>query len=76
MNDSLGHSSGDAVLREVAARLKSSLRVYDGAGRYGGEEFLLILPGCDLAITLRRAEEIGKIVSAEGVTSPNSPGWK
>jgi diguanylate cyclase (GGDEF)-like protein len=70
VNDSLGHLTGDAVLREVSRRLKSDLRNYDGAGRYGGEEFLLILPGCDLATTIRRAKEIGKTVSATGVTSP------
>jgi len=70
VNDSLGHPAGDAVLREVAGRLKSDLRVYDGAGRYGGEEFLLILPGCDLATTVRRAEEIGRKVSATRVRSP------
>ena len=52
VNDSFGHSTGDTVLKEVAGRLKSDLRVYDGAGRYGGEEFLLILPGCDLATTV------------------------
>jgi len=71
VNDSLGHSAGDAVLREVATRLKSDLRVYDGAGRYGGEEFLLILPGCELATTVRRAEEIGQLVSSAGIMSPN-----
>lgn len=70
VNDSLGHSAGDAVLREVARRLKSGLRVYDGAGRYGGEEFLLILPGCDLETTVRRAQQIGRLVSATGVMSP------
>jgi diguanylate cyclase (GGDEF)-like protein len=68
INDSFGHLAGDEVLREVAKRLKSDLRVYDGAGRYGGEEFLLILPGCDLATTVRRAMEIGKVVSAEAIT--------
>lgn len=70
VNDSLGHSGGDAVLKEVAGRLKSDLRVYDGAGRYGGEEFLLILPGCDLATTVRRAEEIRRGISATEVMSP------
>jgi len=70
VNDSLGHSGGDVVLKEVAGRLKSDLRVYDGAGRYGGEEFLLILPGCDLVTTVRRAEEIRRGVSAPGVMSP------
>ena len=70
VNDSLGHSGGDAVLKEVAGRLKSDLRVYDGAGRYGGEEFLLILPGCDLATTVRRAEEIRSGVSDTEVVSP------
>jgi len=65
INDSFGHLAGDAVLIEVAKRLKSSLRAYDGAGRYGGEEFLLILPGCDLTTTIRRAETIRQLVSAE-----------
>jgi two-component system cell cycle response regulator len=68
INDSFGHLAGDAVLTEVAKRLKSDLRAYDGAGRYGGEEFLLILPGCDLATTIRRAEEIRQLVSAEAIT--------
>jgi len=68
INDSFGHLAGDVALTEVATRLKSDLRVYDGAGRYGGEEFLLILPGCDLATTIRRAVEIGKLVSAEPIT--------
>jgi two-component system, cell cycle response regulator len=67
INDSFGHLAGDAVLAEVAKRLKSDLRAYDGAGRYGGEEFLLILPGCDLATTMRRADDIRQLVSAEAI---------
>jgi diguanylate cyclase (GGDEF)-like protein len=67
INDSFGHLAGDVVLVEVAKRLKSDLRAYDGAGRYGGEEFLLILPGCDLATTTRRAETIRQLVSTSGI---------
>jgi two-component system, cell cycle response regulator len=67
VNDSLGHAAADAVLREVSERLKSGLRSYDGVGRYGGEEFVLILPGCDLAATVRRAQQICRRVSSAGI---------
>lgn len=46
VNDTFGHVAGDAVLVEVARRMKNDIRIYDALGRYGGEEFLLILPGC------------------------------
>jgi two-component system cell cycle response regulator len=71
INDTLGHSAGDAVLIEVARRLKSDLRIYDVAGRYGGEEFLLILPGCDLRTATRRAEEIRRLVAKDSVATPS-----
>lgn len=48
INDKHGHLVGDMVLREAARRLQSSLRSYDRIGRYGGEEFLVIVPGCSL----------------------------
>jgi len=67
INDSLGHLAGDVVLKEVAARLKGQLRIYDGAGRYGGEEFLLILPGCELSVAVRRADDFRQAVSREPI---------
>jgi two-component system cell cycle response regulator len=69
VNDSVGHLAGDIVLKEVANRLKSDLRIYDGVGRYGGEEFLMILPGCDLPTTIRRAEDIRQLVAATEITT-------
>jgi diguanylate cyclase (GGDEF)-like protein len=62
INDTYGHNSGDAVLRQVAARLSENIRASDTFGRYGGEEFMLILPETlpDEALTL--AEHLRGIV--------------
>jgi two-component system cell cycle response regulator len=67
VNDTLGHLFGDQALREIARRLRSSLRVYDGIGRYGGEEFLLVLPGCNLENALARGNELLELVSGTPV---------
>jgi len=58
VNDTLGHAAGDAVLREAARRMSACVRPYDSPCRYGGEEFLIVLPGCDIADATLRAEEI------------------
>ena len=58
VNDHFGHMAGDAVLRQVAERMRASVRRYDAVGRYGGEEFLMVLPGCELPRGLALAERI------------------
>ncbi len=63
VNDTLGHLFGDEALREIGRRLRAQLRVYDGVGRYGGEEFLMILPNCDLPNALLRANELREVVA-------------
>src|ERR1700722_1908251 len=71
VNDGFGHETGDIVLKEVTQRLTCSLREYDGVGRYGGEEFLLVIPGCDLATTVRRANQIRELVSTKPIVTPH-----
>ena len=58
VNDSYGHLCGDRVLRESAQRLQGCLRRYDFIGRYGGEEFLILMPGCDPASNAGRFEDM------------------
>ena len=72
VNDSLGHLFGDEALKEIGKRFKSKLRVYNGIGRYGGEEFLLVLPGCNLDNTLKRANDLREYVASKPVTAYGS----
>ena len=76
VNDTYGHFAGDAVLRETAARLKGSTRAYDQVGRYGGEEFLVVLPNCDMEQAVQQADRMrqklqeSKILADAGVEIP------
>ncbi|MHC4295555.1 MAG: GGDEF domain-containing response regulator [Planctomycetota bacterium] len=58
VNDTYGHDAGDLVLRQTAKILVSKMRKYDAIGRIGGEEFLIVLPGCPLETIATRAEEL------------------
>lgn len=62
VNDSYGHLTGDEILREVSARLKRNLRVYDVIGRYGGEEFLVMLPNAGFEEAKEVAERMHRAI--------------
>jgi diguanylate cyclase (GGDEF)-like protein len=61
-NDAFGHEGGDAVLRELGALLKGNLRKEDIPCRYGGEEFVLVLPDASIEGAARRAEQMREAV--------------
>jgi diguanylate cyclase (GGDEF)-like protein len=67
INDHHGHAAGDTVLVTAVQRISSMLRSYDSLGRYGGEEFLLIAPGCDLALAQKLAERIRSAIGDEAI---------
>ena len=58
VNDTFGHQAGDYVLREISALLRRTVRAYDVLVRWGGEEFLVVLPGVEHAQALKLAERI------------------
>jgi diguanylate cyclase (GGDEF)-like protein len=67
INDTRGHSVGDVVLREVAYQVRKHLRAFDLAYRLGGEEFLILLPGSDLAQSAELAEQLRQRVAGRRV---------
>jgi diguanylate cyclase (GGDEF)-like protein len=73
VNDTYGHPAGDGVLQEFARRLRAEVRVVDTPGRWGGEEFLVVLPGADSAAALRVAERIGHATAATPVVVDGTP---
>lgn len=73
VNDLYGHVVGDEVLREVARRLLASVRSYDFVGRYGGEEFLIVLNNCDSTQAIARAEEVRKGIAKSPVQTTRGP---
>lgn len=67
INDTCGHMAGDAVLREAARRMQASLRSYDAVGRYGGEEFLIVMPGSSNSSAVHLAERLRFAINREPV---------
>jgi diguanylate cyclase (GGDEF)-like protein len=67
INDGHGHAAGDAVLKDVAYRMRKSLRAYDLAYRLGGEEFLVVLPGADTEQAAEVAEALRSSISDEPI---------
>jgi diguanylate cyclase (GGDEF)-like protein len=63
INDMHGHLVGDSVLREVTRRLALEIRPYDAVGRYGGEEFLMVLPGSDASCLTVSAQRLRRCIA-------------
>jgi two-component system cell cycle response regulator len=66
-NDLHGHLAGDQVLLEIARRMVNSVRSYDGVGRYGGEEFLIVMPSCDPPSVREKAEQLRSVIAARPI---------
>ena len=70
INDSWGHDAGDDVLREFAVRIKKSIRGIDLACRYGGEEFVVVMPETDMAVATMVAERLRRRIAERAVPDP------
>jgi diguanylate cyclase (GGDEF)-like protein/putative nucleotidyltransferase with HDIG domain len=64
VNDTWGHRAGDGLLHEIAQRVRTVLRPQDFVGRYGGEEFLILLPGVDVPAAIQTAEYLRSLISS------------
>ena len=71
INDTYGHMVGDQVLKESARRMTLAVRSYDRVGRYGGDEFLIVAPGCDGQATVQVAERVCVEVAVTPFVIPN-----
>ncbi|MHB8639435.1 MAG: GGDEF domain-containing response regulator [Candidatus Acidiferrales bacterium] len=73
INDTLGQFTGDEVLRSAALRVLSSVRAYDVVGRFAGDEFLILLPGCDSVATRAKAERIRQVIGGSALETTSRP---
>jgi len=72
VNDTYGHLCGDAVLKEIAQRISSCVRPYDTVGRYGGEEFLIVVPSSDALGALGLAERVRQAIESAPVNTEDA----
>lgn len=72
INDTRGHAAGDVVLRIIASGIAAMVRPYDSVGRYGGEEFLIIAPGCGPGETWELAERVRTHVASCSIMAGGS----
>jgi len=70
VNDTYGHLAGDAVLQEISKRMQADVRPYDSVGRYGGEEFLVLFPGCNTSAARDAADRLRKSICRGLVETP------
>ncbi len=73
INDVHGHFVGDEVLQEVSSRLLDAVRLHDAVGRYGGEEFLVVLSGCGQEGMKLRAEQVRVAIDARPISTAHGP---
>ncbi len=70
VNDTHGHPAGDLVLQEAARRMQAAVRTYDSVGRYGGEEFLIVSPGCGVSEAVEQANRVRMRTADEPIVVP------
>jgi len=70
VNDTYGHLAGDVVLRTIAQKMQSMARSYDAIGRFGGEEFLFVLPECCMECAVTFADRLRSSISMDGIDTP------
>ena len=73
VNDTYGHLAGDRVLCEATRRMQADVRTYDAIGRYGGEEFLILLPGCSRSEAAENAERLRDALLRRPVETDSGP---
>jgi len=71
--DTYGHLAGDAMLRETTQRMMASVRPYDTVGRYGGEEFLIVVPSSDAMGALGLSERIRRASAEQAISTDSVP---
>jgi diguanylate cyclase (GGDEF)-like protein len=68
LNDTYGHAAGDELLKSIGQIISSTIRTGDFGFRYGGDEFVILLPGCEAAVAARIAERLASLVGSLGKT--------